>query len=207
MTQRERQASAGLSATVPAPHAPGGSVALAAPRHDPAPPAPEPPAPRATLWEDAFHAASPAQQHELLSLARSQGLLYAHQLPAAGNGARPHPADEARGLQLLSQLLQGQAGNLAPARPEPVEPFDAALDGPQRQAVARAVAAPDLCLIQGLPGTGKSRVVAEIVRQAAARGERALLIAPGPAALDRVLELVGAADELCAVRCLGRDER
>src|SRR5256885_897440 len=67
--------------------------------------------------------------------------------------------------------------------------------------------APDLCLIQGLPGPGRSRVVAEIVTQAALRGDRVLLLAPIPAALDHVLELVHDREALCAVRCLGRDER
>ena len=76
-------------------------------------------------------------------------------------------------------------------RPEPLTYVDGDLDENQREAVARAVFTPDLCLIRGLPGTGKSRVVSEIVLQAAARGERVLLLAPTPAALDRVLERVG----------------
>ncbi len=206
MTQRERQASAGLSATVSAPHPAGGTTA------PPTPPRPGPSqeslAPRASLWEDVFRSASPAQQKELLSLAGQQGLLYAHQLPPTSNGSRPQGnADDPRGLQLLSHLLQGQTDELPPVRPEPLEPFDSALDERQRRAVARALATPDLCLIQGLPGTGKSRVVAEIIRQAASRGERTLFVAPGPAPLDRALELVGPFDALCPIRCLGRDEK
>src|SRR5205085_8526334 len=60
---------------------------------------------------------------------------------------------------------------------------------------------------QGFPGTGKSHVIAEIVTRAAERGERMLLLAPSTAAIDRVLETVGARDMVCAIRCLGRDER
>ncbi len=207
MTQRDRQAPAGLSATVAPPAA--GTVT--------APPGPRPGLspglyrPRASLWEDAFHGASPDQQHELLSLARTQGFLYAHQLPRhadrASNGTRPPGADDARGLQLLSQLLQGQGTDLAPVRPDVMELTDRDLDEGQRDAVARAVSTPDLCLIQGLPGTGKSRVVAEIVRQTAARGDRTLLVASGAAAIDRVLELVASSDVLCALRTVGRDEQ
>ena len=77
----------------------------------------------------------------------------------------------------------------------------------QREAVSRALATPDICLIQGLPGTGKSRVVAEIVLQAAQRGERVLLLAQTPAPLDRILELVGEHETLCPVRGRGRDEK
>src|SRR5262249_9688036 len=68
------------------------------------------------------------------------------------------------------------------------------------------LATTDVCLIQGLPGTGKSRVVAEIVTQAARRGERVLLLSAAAPAVDRVLELVGTRDTLCPIRCLGRDE-
>src|SRR5262249_27425363 len=94
-----------------------------------------------------------------------------------------------------------------PATPAPVDALDAELDAAQREAVARALQTPDLCLVQGLPGSGKSRVVAELVTQAAARGERVLLLAPDAAAVDRVLELAGRREVLCPVRCLGRGER
>jgi hypothetical protein len=207
MTQRERHASAGLSATAPAPPPRG------APADPPAPPRPTPPPgtspPRGSLWEDVFQGASPAQQQELLSLATRQGLLYAHQLPPAGNGTRPHaPAgDDLRGLNLISRLLQGHVSDLEPVRPAPVEPLDTDLDERQREAVARALQTPDICLLQGLPGTGKSRVLAEVVTQAAARGERVLLLAPGAAAIDRVLALVAGREALCPIRCLGQGER
>src|SRR6266511_4307366 len=119
MTQRERQASAGLSATVSAPHPAGGATAPSTPPRPGS--SPESLVPRASLWEDVFRSASPAQQKELLSLAGKQGLLYAHQLPQGHNGTRPqNSADDPRGLQLLSHLLQGQTDELHPVRPEPV---------------------------------------------------------------------------------------
>ncbi|HYT92039.1 MAG TPA: AAA domain-containing protein, partial [Gemmataceae bacterium] len=141
-------------------------------------------------------------------MASRQGLLYAHQLPRGGNGTRPPTAaEDARGLQLLSRLLQGQIADLEPVRADSVDVFDSDLDARQRDAVARALASPDVCLIQGLPGTGKSRVVAELVTRAAARGDRVLLAASGAAAIDRVLELVAGRDVLCPIRCLGQGER
>jgi hypothetical protein len=140
----------------------------------------------------------------LLALARRQGVLYAHQLPPLTNGANP-PAEGWR--QLLTRLLAGQTEGLEPLRVPPAAPGEAPLDDVQRDVVARALETPDVCLIQGLPGTGKSHVIAEIVTRAAGRGERVLLLAPGPAPLDRVLEAVGGRDMVCAIRCLGRDER
>jgi hypothetical protein len=68
------------------------------------------------------------------------------------------------------------------------------------------VSTPDVCLIQGLPGSGKSRVVAEIIKQAVARGERVLLLAPAPPALDHVLQSVASSDGVFPVRCVDREE-
>ena len=164
----------------------------------------EPVAPGLPPWEELFRSASPEQQQELLALARRQGLLYAHQLPPLSNGSHP-PAEGWR--QLLTRLLAGQTDSLEPLRVPPAPSGEAPLDDLQREAVARALETPDVCLIQGLPGTGKSHVISEIITRAAARGERILLVAPNTDALDRVLETVGGRDMVCAIRCLGRDEQ
>jgi hypothetical protein len=195
MTQRERQASGGVFDAPP-------KEVRAADRRPPAQAAPA--AAGFPLWEELYRGASPAQQTELLALAERQGVVYAHQLPSPANGSPPSP-DRAR--QLLTRLLAGQTDALPPFRAPAAPPGAVPLDEVQREAVARALETPDVCLIQGLPGTGKTHVVAEVVTRAAARGERVLLLAPTAAALDRVLEVVGGRDAVCAVRCLGRDER
>src|SRR5262249_49179458 len=141
MTQRERQASGGVFDAA----APPAAAPPAAPRPDPGAAAP---------WDDLFHIASPAQQQDLLALARRQRVVYGHQLPPA-NGT----SDRAR--YLLGRLLEGHTQDLEPVRAVPGNVTDADLDEGQRDAVAKAVQTPDVCLIQGLPGTGKSRVVAE----------------------------------------------
>src|SRR5205809_1497409 len=194
MTQRERQSSGGAVEAAPRP-----AAAQPLPPHPP--PALKQGAKGAPLWEDLFRAAPPAQQLELLSLAGRQGVLYSHQLPPLSNGSVADPA-----RQFLTHLLSGQPCDLQPVPAEPLNVFDTELDAAQREAVARALATPDVCLIQGLPGTGKSRVAAEIVTQAAARGERILLLAPTTSAIDRVLELTGSRPAVCPVRCLNRDE-
>jgi hypothetical protein len=199
MSQRERQASAGTSAVLP-------SASGEQPAAAPLPPAPAKGASMMS-WEDIFRGSSPAQQAELLALARAQGILYAHRLPAVPCGtAGTQAAEELAGVCILSRLLLGRIADLQPVRPGDVDLVDTALDAAQRAAVARALATPDVCLIQGLPGTGKSRVVAEIITQAAERSERVLLLAPTGAALDRVLELLTERSGVCALRCLGRDE-
>jgi hypothetical protein len=187
MTQRERQ--------IPE----GGAPQLAA--GGPLRPCDAPPtAPAASVWEEWFARATPQQQQDALALAVRQGLLYAGQLPAVP------PEHTAAVRATLPALLNGKIQGLEPTRPAAVAVEDNNLDTQQREAVARALATPDVALIQGYPGTGKSRVLAEIVRQAARRGERVLLLAPGVAALDRVLERIGNHEAIFAVRCLAAGE-
>jgi hypothetical protein len=88
----------------------------------------------------------------------------------------------------------------------PVQPIDQDLDPVQRQAVSQALHTPDLALIQGLPGTGRSRVAAEIVRQSVARGDRVALVAPQGATVDRVLERLLTDPLVRPLRCLAPDE-
>ncbi len=121
------------------------------------------------LWEDLFQRASAEQQQDLLALAARQGVVYAHQVAPPENG----PARPAR-RTLLPALLNGQTKDLEAVLPPPLEiVFDSGLDPCQREAVARAVQTPDVCLIQGTPGTGKSRLVAEPRPARAVRGPRA----------------------------------
>jgi hypothetical protein len=154
----------------------------------------------ASLWADWYDRASPAQQQEALLRALQQGVLYAHQLDAPAQAASPRRS-------LLTRLLNGQAKELEPLYPPLLECHDHELDRTQREAVARAVATPDICLIQGFPGTGKSRLIVEIILQAAQRGERILFLASTSAALDSVLQRLGTHAAVCPIRCLAADER
>jgi hypothetical protein len=90
--------------------------------------------------------------------------------------------------------------------PDPPRWFDAALTPEQRQAVRQALAVEDLFLLVGAPGTGKSRVVAEIVAQAASQGQRVLITAPKAAALDACLERLQNYADIPAVRLLAPEE-
>ncbi|HZZ84210.1 MAG TPA: AAA domain-containing protein [Anaeromyxobacteraceae bacterium] len=76
-----------------------------------------------------------------------------------------------------------------------------ALDGPpprdlnpeQRQALDLCERAEDLALVHGPPGTGKTTVLVEVIRRAAARGEQVLAAAPSNLAADNLLERLVAA--------------
>ncbi len=200
MNQRERQAPDG-----------GASTTSCAGAGRPVVSPPSGPVGASSLLEEWYRHASASERQEVLGLAGLQGVVYAHQLRASGTVGGTAPASVAplvaRG-PLLPSLL---AGSLKGLEPSPLPSFDATsfadpqLDDAQRLAVLQAIHVPDVCLIQGYPGTGKSRVVAELLHQAARRGERVLFVAPSPAALDRPLERL-ARSELAPVRCLAAGE-
>ena len=71
--------------------------------------------------------------------------------------------------------------------------FDAGLDASQRDAVATALAAPQVARIHGPPGTGKTTALVELCRQAVAAGERLLACAPSNVAVDNLAAKLAAA--------------
>ena len=65
----------------------------------------------------------------------------------------------------------------------------------QRKAVWTGLACPDISLIRGPPGTGKTTVICEIIQQLAVeQGLRVLMVAPTHIAVDNVLERIGLVD-------------
>jgi ATP-dependent RNA/DNA helicase IGHMBP2 len=72
--------------------------------------------------------------------------------------------------------------------PETLEFFNPNLNKYQREAVEKSLAAQDVALVHGPPGTGKTTVLVEIIRQAVAQGKRVLASAPSNIAVDNLLE-------------------
>ncbi|HUR53622.1 MAG TPA: hypothetical protein VMZ71_05805, partial [Gemmataceae bacterium] len=113
----------------------------------------------------------------------------------------PPPAD--RGRAWLTRLFAGdfafpavQPADLAPAARPPAE-FDAA---------ARAVGCRDLFVIDAPERPSRERVVADIARNAALKGERVLVLSPDPTAADRVVEMLTHGPAVSVVRALADDE-
>jgi ATP-dependent RNA/DNA helicase IGHMBP2 len=84
-----------------------------------------------------------------------------------------------------------RVGGSAGASPSPL-----AMNPPQLAAIDFALAAKDVAIIHGPPGTGKTTTVVEIIRQAVARGETVLSCAPSNHAVDNLLEKLLAVGEL-----------
>jgi superfamily I DNA and/or RNA helicase len=72
-----------------------------------------------------------------------------------------------------------------------------ALNAEQAAALDLADRAEDLALVHGPPGTGKTTVLVEVIRRAAARGEKVLAAAPSNLAVDNLVERLAAAGLAC----------
>ena len=109
------------------------------------------------------------------------------------DGAKSASPQSSRLAELRSILL-GQAEPLFDERPSP-EPFNQGLNKTQWDAVCNGLAAQDVAIIHGPPGTGKTTTVVELIRQAVRRGERVLATAPSNLAVDNIFERLLAAPE------------
>ena len=102
-------------------------------------------------------------------------------------------ADRGRLMQLRDCLM-----SVRPLKVEEVKPLstlDESLNDSQREAVEFAMAAADVAIIHGPPGTGKTTTVVELIRQAVARGEKVLACAASNLAVDNLLERLVRAGE------------
>eukprot|EP00736_Rhodelphis_marinus_P012548 Rmarinus@m.28199 len=126
-----------------------------------------------------------------------------------------------KGLDVLRQLINGPASNvfrvICGEDPTPPPPhllsaddlpfFNQNLDPSQRAAVAFALATPEIALIHGPPGTGKTTTVVELVRQAVGRGKMKVLVcAPSNVAVDNIVEKLSQTKNIAMVR-LGHTAR
>lgn len=88
--------------------------------------------------------------------------------------------------ELRTLLLGAGMPDFAPLVDEPV--LDPGLNPSQCAAVAFALAAKDVAVLHGPPGTGKTTTVVEIIRRAVRRRQRVLVCAPSNLGVDNVLE-------------------
>ncbi len=88
------------------------------------------------------------------------------------------------------KALELYLGLRNPEESEGVEfvPFDKSLNPSQRKAIAKALGSPDFFLIHGPFGTGKTRTLAELIRQEVKRGNKVLATAESNVAVDNIVE-------------------
>lgn len=67
---------------------------------------------------------------------------------------------------------------------------DVSLNASQKKAVGVALAAKDIAIVHGPPGTGKTRVLVEIIRQALLKKQSVFATAPSNTACDNLLDLL-----------------
>jgi predicted DNA helicase len=75
---------------------------------------------------------------------------------------------------------------------KPLQPFDDSTNEPQWEAITHALSTDNVALIHGPPGTGKTRALIEVIRQAVAQGKRVLATAASNAAVDNLVERLAA---------------
>ncbi len=107
--------------------------------------------------------------------------------------ARVGAADGDRLAELRAVLMGEREPTFQSTAIAPI--VQAALNPPQLAAVEFALAAHDVAVIHGPPGTGKTTTVVELIRRAVRRGERVLACAPSNAAVDNLLDKLLAAGE------------
>ncbi len=96
-------------------------------------------------------------------------------------------ATQARGR--VGQLRDVLLGEREPRfHPSALAAEPSGLNAAQQAAIEHALAAQDLAIIHGPPGTGKTTTVVELVRQAVGRGLKVLACAPSNTAVDNLLE-------------------
>jgi len=106
---------------------------------------------------------------------------------------RARSAAGERLAELRDVLLGGRAPRFVEEQDRP--PLDLGLNASQREAVRWALAARDVAMIHGPPGTGKTTAVVELIRRAVQRGEKVLACAPSNLAVDNLFERLLAAGE------------
>ena len=92
----------------------------------------------------------------------------------------------------ISDLLVSPANARIPVPAGPVEMFQQDLDSPKREAVAKSLASPDFLVVEGPPGTGKTKFITETVLQHIKQDPniRILLTSQTHSALDNALERI-----------------
>ena len=94
---------------------------------------------------------------------------------------------DARRRELVVDLRAPRFAADAPPLPRPVQTLMGRLNTNQQMAMHQVLAAEDYALILGMPGTGKTTVIAALIRALVAMGQRVLLTSYTHSAVDNIL--------------------
>ncbi|KAG9046389.1 hypothetical protein FS837_004521, partial [Tulasnella sp. UAMH 9824] len=109
--------------------------------------------------------------------------------PEPSDGAAP--SRERQDNVALNPLIEVLVGKRPPSQPIPLEDLqfmDPSLNPSQQEAVRFALEAPEIALIHGPPGTGKTHTLVEIIRQLVGQEKRVLVCGASNLAVDNLLE-------------------
>lgn len=97
---------------------------------------------------------------------------------------------EKMGEAEYSQFMRVAFGHTTPLphSAEPVEFIDPSLNDSQKDAIRFALAAQDIALIHGPPGTGKTHTLIELILQLVQRKKRILVCGPSNVSVDNIVE-------------------
>ncbi|XP_070198061.1 DNA-binding protein SMUBP-2-like isoform X2 [Littorina saxatilis] len=94
--------------------------------------------------------------------------------------------------QRLINVLFGLTPLTPPTLQQEYNWMNTGLDDSQKEAVKFALAQPEVAVIHGPPGTGKTTTVVELILQAVRKGVKVLALAPSNVAVDNLVERLGA---------------
>ena len=101
-----------------------------------------------------------------------------------------HAQESSRAIQLLYGAASPSSVTPPPAIRLSASGVQHQLNQVQHTAIERALAANDVFVIHGPPGTGKTTTLVELVVQCVARGEKVLACAPSNIAVDNLVERI-----------------
>lgn len=114
------------------------------------------------------------------------------------------------GLTTLQRVLLGLSSPSPPDTQKLKESLTFTNDGlnsSQKDAIRFALASPDLALIHGPPGTGKTSTVVELILQLQKQGQRILVCGPSNISVDNIVERIVASSPATPIIRLGHPAR
>lgn len=88
----------------------------------------------------------------------------------------------------LMRVLFGHTPPTPPSATDPFDFYDPNLNDSQKEAIRFAIASPEIALIHGPPGTGKTYTLIELIRQFLRLNLRVLVCGPSNVSVDNIVE-------------------